>query len=100
MIRIASVVVAVSMIVSIALAQGKPKIETGTGILTRAPNNVPNPAISPKQRELMRDRFEELVEHAQGEIDDNPPSEPGRPQAEDPETILLENPVVLRDTGA
>ncbi len=90
MIRAAVLALTISIVASSALAQQEPAIETSSGVLSRAPDNVPNPAISPAERELMRERFEELIEHSQGTIDDNPPGPPGLPLVEDPETVVVE----------
>jgi len=95
MIRAAVLALAISVLTPIVLAQKEPTIETTSGVLSRAPDNVPHPTMSPQERELMRDRFEEFIEHGQGEINENPPSEPGRPLVADPETVLVENPAVL-----
>jgi len=97
MIRAIVLGISIAIITSIALAQNQSDVEVSSGVLSRAPDDVPEPAITPEQRELMRERYEEMVESSEGTIDENPPGPPGLPLVDDPETVVIERPVASND---
>jgi hypothetical protein len=90
MIRAVVLGISLGLIAPVASAQSEPAVETSSGVLSRAPDNVPQPELSPEQRQLMFERYEELMERSEGVIDENPPGPPGNPLVEDPETAVVE----------